>query len=74
MMFGNHGFMGGGFMWIFWIAVIVGIIFLVKWIVEQGRQSASSTDSSPLDILKSRYARGEIDKEEYDLKKKDLLS
>ncbi len=74
MMFGNQGFMGGGFMWIFWIAVIVGIIFLVKWIVEQGRQSAPSTDSNPLDILKRRYARGEIDKEEYERKKKDLLS
>jgi len=74
MMFGNHGFMGGGFMWVFWIAVVVGIIFLVKWIIEQGRQSAQSTDSNPLDILKRRYARGEIDKEEYERKWKDLLS
>jgi putative membrane protein len=74
MMFGNHGFMGGGFMWVFWLAVVVGIIFLVKWIIEQGRQSAQSTDSNPLDILKRRYARGEIDKEEYERKWKDLLS
>jgi putative membrane protein len=74
MMFGNHGFMGGGFMWVFWIAVVVGIIFLVKWIIEQGRQSAQDTDSNPLDILKRRYARGEIDKEEYERKWKDLLS
>jgi putative membrane protein len=73
MMFGNHGFMGG-FMWVFWLAVVVGIIFLVKWIIEQGRQSAQSTDSNPLDILKRRYARGEIDKEEYERKWKDLLS
>ena len=74
MMFGNHGFMGGGFMWIFWIAVIVGIIFLVRWIVLQGKLTESRVDSNPLDILKRRYANGEIDKEEYERKKKDLLS
>ena len=74
MMFGNHGFMGGGFMWIFWIAVIVGIIFLVRWIVQQSKLSESNAYGNPLDILKSKYARGEIDKEEYERKKKDLLS
>ena len=74
MMLGNHGFMGGGFMWIFWIAVIVGIIFLVRWIVLQGKLTESRVDSNPLDILKRRYANGEIDKEEYERKKKDLLS
>jgi putative membrane protein len=73
MMWGNQGFMGG-FMWIFWIAIIVGIIFLVKWIVQQGKLSESNAYGNSLDILKSRYARGEIDKEEYDRKKKDLLS
>ena len=73
MMWGNHGFMGGGFMWIFWIAVIVGIVFLVKWIVQQGKQSESSANGNPLDIIKGRYASGEIDKEEYEQKKKDLL-
>ena len=74
MMFGNHGFMGGGFMWIFLIAVIVGIIFLVRWIVQQSKLSESNAYGNPLDILKSRYARGEIDKEEYERKKKDFLS
>jgi len=74
MMFGNYGFMGGGFMWIFWIAVIVGIIFLVRWIVQQGKLSESNAYGNPLDVLKRRYASGEIDKEEYDRKKKDLLS
>ena len=37
MMGGNMGFMGGGFMWIFWIAVIVGVIFLVRWVAMQSR-------------------------------------
>jgi len=74
MMFGNHGFMGGGFMWIFWIAVIVGIIFLVKWIVQQSRPGGQQQGENSLEILKKRYARGEIDKEEFEQKKKDLLS
>ncbi len=39
MMSGGQGLMGGGFMWIFWIAVIVGIIFLVGWVVQKSRRS-----------------------------------
>ena len=73
MMFGNQGFMGV-FMWVFWIAVIVGIIFLVKWIVMQSRTSEQKLEENPLEILKKRYVRGEIDKEEFEQKKKDLLS
>ncbi len=73
MMWGNQGCIGG-FMWIFWIAIIVGIFFLVKWIVMQNRPGEQTGQENPLEILKKRYVRGEIDKEEYDRKKKDLLS
>lgn len=73
MMWGGYGFMGV-FMWIFWILVIVGVVFLVKWIVLQGKQSQPSHEENPLDILKRRYARGEINKEEFEQKKKDLLA
>ncbi len=73
MMWGNQGFMGG-FMWIFWIAIIVGIILLVKWIVQQNRPGGQQQGENSLEILKKRYARGEIDKEEFEQKKKDLLS
>jgi len=72
-MWGNQGFMGV-FMWIFWIAVIVGIVFLVKWIVQQSKSGEGKSEESSLEILKKRYARGEIDKEEFEQKKKDLLS
>jgi putative membrane protein len=64
----------GGFMWIFWIAIIVGIILLVKWIVQQNRPGGQQQGENSLEILKKRYARGEIDKEEYDRIRKDLLS
>ncbi len=73
MMWGNQGFMGG-FMWIFWIAIIVCIIFLVKWRVMQCRPGGPQQGESSSEILKKRYARGEIDKEEFEQKKKDLLS
>ena len=73
MMSGNHGFMGG-FMWIFWILVIIGLVFLIKWIVQSNKLSESRISDSSLEILKKRYARGEIDKQEFEHKKKDLLS
>lgn len=73
MMWGDH-WMFGGFMWLFWIAVLVGLFFLIKWAVQQGRSGDQKRDESPLEILKKRYARGEIDKEEFEQKKKDLLS
>ena len=71
---GCEGYGGLFFMLVFWIAVMVGIVFLIKWIVEQSRSSASSSSGeSALDILKKRYAEGEIDKEEFEQKKRDLL-
>jgi len=73
-MFGNHGFMGGGFMWIFWIAFIVGLFFLIKWIVQQNKPVEQKLVENPIEILKKRYARGDINKEEFEQKKKDLLS
>jgi putative membrane protein len=73
MMGGGYGgWFGGIFMIIFWIAVIIGIVFLIRWLVQSPRGGAGSGES-PLDILKRRYASGEIDKKEFEQKKKDLL-
>jgi putative membrane protein len=76
-MWGHEGMtcgLGGWWMIIIWIVVIVGIVFLVKWLVEQGRtgRQTSEKEESPLDILKKRYAKGEIDREEFERKKRDL--
>ena len=71
MMWGDH-WMFGGFMWLFWIAVFVALIFLIRWFVQQGK--AGEPKESALDILKKRYAKGEMDKEEFEAKKKDLFS
>jgi putative membrane protein len=65
---------GGFLMLVFWVAAIAGLIFFLKWVVEQSRSGTSSSSrESALDILKKRYAKGEIDKEEFEQKKKDLL-
>jgi len=64
---------GGGWMIIFWIGLIVGASFLVKYLVDQNRGGSGSKESTPLDVWKRRYAAGEIAKEEFEQKKKDLL-
>jgi putative membrane protein len=62
-------------MMIFWILLIVGMVFLIKWLIQStSRDKASGSGGSrALEILKERYARGEIDKNEFESKKKDLL-
>ncbi len=91
MMYGwgwNGGWDGGGIGWpgmimmmVFWIAVLVGIVALVVWLLRQAQGRAANAGpgpegpaagETPLDILKKRYARGEIDKTEFEEKKKDI--
>jgi len=71
-----HNMFGGGmwFSWVFWIIIIAVIAWLVMSMVKhsQKNQGSRSAKESPLDILKNKYARGEINKEEYLEKKKDL--
>ncbi|SHG36740.1 putative membrane protein [Fodinibius roseus] len=77
-MHGFDGFGGGWMMILWWILIIVAIVALLKWAVpSSGRWPGSERQpqsKSALDILKERYARGEIDKDEYERKKKDLLN
>jgi putative membrane protein len=70
------GWMGGiwgiGMMFmmlIFWILVIAGLILGVRWLMNESKERRSD---SALEILRQRYARGEIDKEEFETKRKDL--
>ena len=78
----GFGMMGGwGMGWLgmilmaaFWILVIVGLVFLIRWLIQTtgtGRE-ARQGGSRALEILRERYARGEIDKNEFETKKKDL--
>jgi len=69
MMWGGWS-MGWIFMIIFWGLLIVGLIFLIRYLM--GATKAGRGEESAIDILKKRYARGEINKEEFEQKKKDL--
>ena len=66
---------GMGFGWIFmivfWALVILGVIYLVKLLA--GGSKVSKSNESAIDILKKRYAKGEISKEEFEDRKKDIL-
>ena len=76
-MMGNWGmgWFGMIFMMIFWILLIVGMVFLIKWLIQSTShdKAGGSGSGRALEILKERYARGEIDKGEFESKKKDLL-
>lgn len=63
------------FMNLFWILILVaGAIFLFKYFGKTSKRDKRFPflSSNALDILRERYARGEIDKEEFELRKRDL--
>ena len=68
MFIGNFGF--GWIMWILFILLIVALIW--KKTPEKDKYIPFDGKESPLDILKKRYAKGEITKEQFDQMKKDL--
>ena len=64
---------GSVLMLIFWVALVMAVIIFVKHFGRSGGwRGYSLQGESPLDILKQRYAKGEIDKKEFEEKKKDL--
>jgi putative membrane protein len=61
---------------IFWGLIIVGLVLLIRWLIQNTSSkghSGASTGSKAMDILKERYARGEINRDEFESMKKDLL-
>lgn len=69
----GFGFFGMWFGYIFWIAIIAIIIYLLIKIANQKETpTINQHNESALDILKKRYARGEISKEEFEQIKNDI--
>ena len=52
----------------FWVLVVAGIV----WLVRQPSSGSSAGNNSALDILKTRYAKGELTKEQFESMKKDI--
>ena len=69
-----HEGMWGGmwFGWIFWIVIIGVIVWLVINNQKKNQQNLPPKEESAMDILKKRYAKGEISKEEFERMKKDI--
>ena len=78
--YGNGAMMTGGY-WI-WLLVCVGFVFLLLMIVgvmfvffgllRRKPHAPHKPAESPMDVLNRRYAAGELDKKDYDSRKKDL--
>jgi putative membrane protein len=83
----NFGMMGG---WghggygpigmIIWLVILIALIAGAVWLFQRsqrqdrGQRPSDQPRSRGLDLLEERYARGEIDREEYLQKKRDLSS
>jgi len=81
MMYYNFPFFGllmPLYMIIVWVVIIAGTVLLINWSIKQnqpgknGEKPALPAGRSALDILKERYAKGEINQKEFAAKKKDL--
>ncbi len=68
------GWFGMIFMIAFGVLVIVGMVFLIRWLIQttKSERDAGPSSSRAIDILKERYARGEISSEEFEKIKRDL--
>jgi len=69
-MYEWHGF-GGGMMWIFWTLILLALAGLVASLARRAGESRNR-DKTALEILQERYARGEIDRDEFKQIRDDL--
>jgi putative membrane protein len=70
--FEGHGW-GMGWGWIIGLIILVAIIWIIVRMVNQNYSSKNTKSQSAIDILKERYARGELSKEEFNERKKELM-
>ena len=70
MGWNGFGLLGWVPMLLFWVLLILGVVVLIRYLTKTG---GSREEKLPLEILKERYAKGEIDKKEFEEKKKDLM-
>ncbi len=77
-MMGGWGWGGASPLWgvgmfVFWALIIGGVVLLVSWGIRQaGPGPGESAGRRPLDILKERYARGELNREQYEQMRREL--
>jgi len=69
-MFEWHGY-GGGMMWFFWILIIVALLWFVTF-ASRRVGLPPGNEKNALEIIRERYAKGEINREEFEQKKRGL--
>lgn len=73
----GHMIFGGLMMIVFWGSIVVLIVLLVRWLggaSHSGRGAPPPSRQAPLEILQERFAKGDIDKDEYEERRKLLSS
>ncbi len=69
--FGGHGW-GMGLAWLAGLILIVLIVWLINTIINRNKNHFENIGTSAIEILKERYAKGEISKEEFEEKKREI--
>lgn len=69
---GGWGWFGVVHMVLWWFLIILGIVVLAKWLFGGGSGGRQTGEDRALGALRERYARGEIGKEEFEQKRRDL--
>lgn len=76
MHWGGYGWDGGWLGWvgmvIWWVVIIWLVVAAIRWFSARTDSGSMSHGKSALEILKERYAKGEIDKKEYEERRKAL--
>jgi putative membrane protein len=71
-MWGAGGIVMMLMMLVVWGLVIAGLVFGIRWLVRL--QGGDDGHDRALEILRERYARGEIDKQEFEARRNDLTA
>jgi len=72
MGYGGWGVFSVLHMVLWWVLIVLGIVVLVKWLAG-GKTGSRAGGDRASEILRERYARGEIDKDEFDKRRQDLV-
>jgi putative membrane protein len=68
----GHGW-GMGWWWVIGIIILIVVLWPIAQRINRNKNVPRESEKSAIDILKERYARGEINKQEFDERKKDLI-